>query len=226
MKKFIPILIMALFSMLSCTNNVKYIVLSFDDGVNTGNSDVLMDLLEEQGVKASFFVEGCNLSEKTITQLKRAVSLGIDIENHSFDHPYMSRISEAEIREQIEKTDALIEKYTGTKPMFFRPPYIDHNDLMHKVIDKTFIAGYSCHDWNPEISVEERVKLVMEHAEDGMIILLHDHEGKGYMTIEALKTIIPELKAQGYEFVTVPELFKLKGITPEPHSGNVWDCVR
>lgn len=203
----------------------KYIALSFDDGMSSTNSDALMDLFEQYGVKASFFVEGCNLSRKVLPQIRRALAMGIDFENHSYDHPYMSKISEAQIREQIEKTDALIEKYTGTKPMFFRPPYIDHNELMHKTIDKIFISGYSCHDWNPAISVEERIDLLLSHAKDGLIILLHDHEGKGYMTVEALKTVIPELQAQGYRFVTVPELFKIRGMDPQPHSGKVWSCV-
>lgn len=203
----------------------KYIALSFDDGLNTTNSDALMDVLEQYGAKASFFVEGRFLTKKTLPQLQRAVTMGIDIENHSYDHPAMGSLTEDQIKEQIEKTDALIQKYTGTTPQFFRPPYIDHNELMHKTIDKTFICGYSCQDWDENVSAQQRIDMILANAKDGLILLLHDHEGKGVLTVEALKTVIPELQAQGYRFVTIPDLFRLRGITPAPHSGLIYDCV-
>ena len=81
-------------------------------------------------------------------------------------------------------------------------------------IDVPFIAGIGASDWEDRITAEKRAKTILKQAKDGDIILLHDMEGNS-QTVEALDTIIPELKAQGYKFVTVSELFKKKGIDPD-----------
>jgi peptidoglycan/xylan/chitin deacetylase (PgdA/CDA1 family) len=84
---------------------------------------------------------------------------------------------------------------------------------MYDNIDLTFICGQGCEDWVPEVTAEQRAERVLAAAEDGQIVLLHDMQWN-QNTVEALKTIIPELKKRGYEFVTVPQLFELKNITP------------
>jgi len=222
MKRFLLSAIVLLVPALLCRGQ-KYIALSFDDGPSVTTSAVL-DVLEANGVPASFFVIGCNIDRESAEIMKRAVSLGCDIESHSLTHPYMSRITEEEIRAEMAVTDALIATYIGKVPEFFRPPYIDVSPLMHKVIDKTFISGYSPHDWQSGMGAEEKVELVMSHARDGLIVLLHDFKGN-VTTVEALKTIIPALKEQGYTFVTVPRLFELAGVSHEPHCGKVFSVV-
>ena len=200
------------------------VALSFDDGPNNTITPQVLDLLEQYGIPASFFVIGRNVGDETADVMKRAVSLGCDIENHSFNHPYMSRLTESEMISEISATDSLIVKYVGAEPRFFRPPYIDTNALLHSTVDKTFICGYSCHDWDPAVSAEARVDLVMDHIRDGLIILLHDGSGN-QPTVEALKTIIPTLLDRGCRFMTVPGLFEAKGLTPEPHDGIVYSTV-
>ena len=81
-------------------------------------------------------------------------------------------------------------------------------------IDVPFIAGIGANDWEDRVTAEMRAKMILKQAKDGDIILLHDAEGNS-MTVEALDTIIPELQKQGYKFVTVTELFKIKGIEPD-----------
>ena len=76
------------------------------------------------------------------------------------------------------------------------------------------IAGIGANDWEDRVTAEMRAKMILKQAKDGDIILLHDAEGNS-MTVEALDTIIPELQKQGYKFVTVTELFKIKGIEPD-----------
>jgi len=202
----------------------KYVALSFDDGPNTTTTTQVLDVLEENGVRASFFVQGNHIDKKTAKVMQRAVSLGCDIENHSFSHPHMSSLNEEQILDEISRTDALIEKYTGSKPAFFRPPYIDHNDLMHKAVEHTFICGVACYDWKKEVSVEQRIETLLSNVKDGDIILLHDTEGND-KTPETLRTIIPELKKRGYNFVTVPELFEVRGTLPAPHNGKIYSNV-
>ena len=122
--------------------------------------------------------------------------------------------SEEELKEEIQKTTDLIVKYIGVEPNYFRPPYISHNQTMHETIDLTFISGAGIEDWVPSIDAQERAKRILDLAKDGLIYLLHDMPGNE-ATVEALDIAIPQLKEQGYQFVTVPELFKAKNITPE-----------
>ena len=202
----------------------KLIALSFDDGPNLVTTPQVLDVLAENGISASFFVEGQYINDTTAAMMLRAVDLGCDIENHSWSHQPMSTLSDEEINTEIYNTSALVEKYTGRAPRFFRPPYIDHNKLMHSLIGLTFICGQGCDDWVPEVTAQQRADSVIAHAADGQIVLLHDFEGNTN-TVEALKTIIPELKARGFRFVTVPELFEAKGVALEPNNGKIYTNV-
>ncbi len=85
---------------------------------------------------------------------------------------------------------------------------------MFDTIDLTFICGIGADDWNDEISADERFRRITEQVSDGSVILLHDMEGN-FRTVEAIDRIIPAMKADGYEFVTVSELFSRKGIVPK-----------
>ncbi len=188
----------------------KYIALSFDDGPNTTITPMVLDVLEENGVKASFFVIGQNITEESAVVMQRAAKMGCTIENHSMTHQHMSRFDEKTIKDEIAKTDALVEKYVGRTPKFFRPPYIDHNPLMHDSIAKIFISGVGCNDWVKEVTAEQRLETMLTTIKDGDIFLLHDFEGNEN-TVEALKKLIPEMKSRGFTFVTIPELFEISG---------------
>lgn len=223
MKRFIITAALIAASAFLC-NAQKYMALSFDDGPNTTTTNEVLDVLEANGIAGSFFVIGRNINKETAVVMRRAIALGCDIENHSSNHPYMSKLTDDAVKSEIEVTDNLIRIYTGTVPEYFRPPYIDQCPSMHQVIDKTFIAGYSCHDWQSGMSAEEKHKLIMQHAADGLIILLHDFTGNK-TTVEALRTAIPALKEQGYTFVSVPELFRVKGVAHPHHNGKVYSNV-
>lgn len=203
----------------------KYIALSFDDGPNTTTTNDVLDVLEQYGVKASFFLIGNNINSETETVVKRAYDMGCDIENHSKSHPYMNEMTVEEIVEEVEYVNDYIEKITGEMPSFFRPPYIAVNNTMYDNIDLTFIAGFGCNDWDAAVPADRRAAVILRQAQDGGIILLHDAQGND-KTVEALHTIIPELKAQGYEFVTMTELFEIKGITINPDDNNLYTIVK
>ena len=93
------------------------------------------------------------------------------------------------------------------------------------MIGHTFICGVGCEDWVAERTAQERYETLISQLKDGDIILLHDFVGNDN-TVEALRMLIPELQKQGYEFVTVTELFKRKGITPEKHNGKIYSNVQ
>lgn len=192
----------------------KLIALSFDDGPNTTTTVQMLDMLEKHGVKGSFYVIGKNINDSSAVVMKRAFNMGCDIQNHSFTHKAMNTLSAEEIKEEIATTSALIVGHVGVEPTFFRPPYIANNQLMYDNIDLTFISGIGVEDWVPTVTAEERAKRMLDIAADGVIYLLHDFVGND-ATVQALDIAIPQLKEQGYQFVTVPELFKAKNITPE-----------
>ena len=189
------------------------IALSFDDGPNNITTPHVLDLLEEHHIPASFFLIANNISPETEGQIRRAVSLGCDIENHSITHRPMADMPVEEVREEIRVCSEKIAAVTGKSPRFFRPPFISVSPALFDAVNLTFICGVGCEDWVPEVSAEERTRRILEAAADGVIYLLHDMAGN-VNTVEALKVVIPELKKRGFEFLTVPQLFEQCGVTP------------
>ncbi|MBQ1710513.1 MAG: polysaccharide deacetylase family protein [Treponema sp.] len=202
----------------------KYISLTFDDGPNLGDDHTMndmLDLLEKNDVVGSFFLIGNKINDENAKVIKRAFDMGCDIENHSWTHPAMPELTKEEMIEEYEKCDQAIIKITGKKPEFFRPPYIAVNDLMHQVIPTPFIQGHGCKDWELDVSAEERIKMLEEGTKDGVLYLLHVMEGN-INTLKALEYLIPKLKKEGYTFVTVPEMFRIKGISFQGHTGKLY----
>lgn len=202
----------------------KYISLTFDDGPNLGDDHTMndmLDLLEKNDVVGSFFLIGNKINDENAKVIKRAFDMGCDIENHSWTHPAMPELTKEEMIEEYEKCDQAIIKITGKKPEFFRPPYIAVNDLMHQVIPTPFIQGHGCKDWELDVSAEERIKMMEEGTKDGVLYLLHVMEGN-INTLKVLEYLIPKLKKDGYTFVTVPEMFRIKGISFQGHTGKLY----
>ena len=201
-----------------------YVALSFDDGPNNTTTPEVLDVLEAFDAPASFFVIGQNIDDSTAEQMKRAVKLGCEIQNHSYTHSFMSQMAAEDVQSEIERTDALIEKYIGIRPWLFRPPYIDHNEAMHKTVGHTFICGLGGEDWVPERTAQMRHDAIMANVKNGDIILLHDFEGND-STVEALRTLIPALRERGFTLVTVTQLFEKMGVKPEAHNGIIYTNV-
>ena len=191
----------------------KRIALTFDDGPNTVTTPKVLDVLEEHGIVASFFLIADSITPESAEQTRRALAMGCDIENHSRTHGFMNQMTAEQIREEVRYCTDKIVEITGKAPKFFRPPFIAMNQTMYDNIDLTFICGAGCEDWVPDVSAEERAERMLRNAEDGQIVLLHDLPGNDN-TVEALKTIIPELKKRGFEFVTISQIFERSGITP------------
>jgi len=187
----------------------KLISLTFDDGPTPGITDQILDILEQYHARASFFLIGSQITPETEYLIRREVSLGCTIENHTLTHPALPELTDAQILDEVNQTTDRIVAVTGEAPQFFRPPYIAVEDRLYDLIPLTFICGIGCQDWVPEVSTEERVRLILEAAHDGAIILVHDMKDN-LNTVEAVRTVIPMLQAEGYEFVNVREIFAAK----------------
>lgn len=198
-------------------NNKKLVALTFDDGPNLTTTMEILDLIEQYGITASFYVVGNNINSETEATMKRAVKLGCEIENHSRTHSAMPEFTAEQMREEIGYTSDKVEAAVGRRPKFFRPPYIAFNQLMYDTIDLTFICGNGAEDYLDEVTAEMRCERIMEQVCDGMIILLHDAEGN-FRTVDALKMLIPKLLDEGYEFATTTQLFETKGVVPQKNT--------
>lgn len=199
----------------------KVIALTFDDGPNTTTTNEVLDVLEKYGIKASFFLIGNNIDDESAKAVKRAYDMGCEIGNHSRSHSYMDKLTAEEIAEEVTYVNEKVIEITGEAPTFFRPPYIAVNNTMFETIDMPFIAGYGANDWEDRVTADRRALMVLRQAKNGAIILLHDAKGNS-KTVEALDTIIPELQAQGYEFVTISEVFRECGAEPKAHDRRIY----
>lgn len=202
-------------------NEKKVVALTFDDGPNTTTTNEVLDVLEKYGITASFFLIGNNINDESAKSVKRAYDMGCEIGNHSKSHSDMTKMTEEEILEEIEYTNEKVIEITGEAPTFFRPPFIAVSPTMIDCIEMPFISGYGANDWVEKYTAEHRAKLVIRQVRDGAIILLHDSQGNS-QTVAALDIIIPELQSQGYEFVTISEVFERKNKTPQPHDGRIY----
>lgn len=193
----------------------KQIALTFDDGPNYNTYKVL-EVLKEYNVQATFFVLGSKIN-KNATILQKIVDNGHEIGNHTYNHKILTRLKDDEILKEIEDTNKQIFDVTGIYSKLLRPSYGIVNNTVKKISDYPIIIwDIDTLDWKYHNS-KKIAKRVMDKAEDGDIILMHDVYTS---TANALKIIIPELQKNGYTFVTVSELFYYKEI--ELEKGKVY----
>ncbi|MCM1579041.1 MAG: polysaccharide deacetylase family protein [Ruminococcus sp.] len=209
---------------MTAKKNPPLAALTFDDGPNCSATEQILDILGKYHVTASFFLVGDNITPETAPTVRRAFEMGCEINNHSRTHSNMTELSREDIISEIEFTDSRIEEITGKKAAFFRPPYIAVNELMYSCIEKPFICGAGCNDWDDSVSVDERFDRTMEQLTDGVIILLHDSLGNG-KTVQAVERLIPAILEKGYTFVTVSGLFAAKGVPVKSDDNGLYTVV-
>lgn len=197
----------------------KVIALTFDDGPNY-NTNRLIDVLNEYNVKATFFVLGSRAFDNEEIIRKMSDS-GMEIGNHTFNHLLLTRESEDVIKREIEDTNNIIYSFTGKMPSLLRPSYGSVNSKIKKMVNMPIIIwDIDTLDWKYHNS-KRITSRVVNKARDGDIILMHDIYSA---SVNAVLNIIPILQKEGYEFVTVSELFYYKGITLD--NGKVYGMAR
>jgi len=193
----------------------KKIALTFDDGPNDPYTSEVLKVLQDNHVRATFFLLGKNV-EANPQAARDIVAAGHAIGNHSYDHHNLVMRTNGEVREEILKTEKAIESATGQKTDLFRPPYGEKDAL---TLRQTRKLGYVMIEWSVSAEdwrrpgPEKIVSNVVREVQNGAIILMHDGDktrrGDRSQTVAALPQIIAQLRQKGYEFVTIPELLKL-----------------
>ena len=186
--------------------NRPMIALTFDDGPGKYTMR-LLEALEENHAKATFFMQGKNveLYEKEVAKMKE---IGCELGNHSYDHPKFTKISIADMQAQINDTNRAIEAITGEPASVLRPPYgLINEDVKQNVGMPMILWSVDTLDWKTR-DTQATIDAVLENAGDGDIVLMHDiHEP----TVNAAIELIGKLQDQGYSLVTVSELAKARG---------------
>lgn len=185
--------------------NKPIIALTFDDGPSKYTKDII-ELLKEYDCNATFFVLGNKVSIYKDT-LKYAITLGNEIGNHTYNHKWLSRLDTNNIKEQINKTQNIIKEELNYTPVLLRPTYGSVNKKIRNNTNLEIVLwNVDTLDWkiNNSKKIAERA---LNKIKDGSIILMHDTHKRTY---EALKIMIPKLIEDGYQFVTVSELNKIK----------------
>ena len=188
----------------------KEIALTFDDGPSRQNTEEILKILEEYGIRATFFVIGENAAADP-ERIRMIHEAGHEIGNHTYTHAYISKIRPDELREEIQKTEEVLKSITGEKPTVFRPPggYYDQASLevLEEMGYQSILWSLDTKDWSMPKS-DTIASKIEETAVGGDIILFHDLNDKRLPTPEALKRILPYLKENGYEFVTISEMIE------------------
>lgn len=199
--------------------NKKMVALTYDDGPGRYTADIVKCLKENQA-RATFYVLGCNVNSYK-NAIKEADKIGCEIGNHTYYHPNLTRLSGKKIEDEIEATDSKIKKIIGHKAITMRPPGGSVNQCVQENVGKPIILwSIDTKDWEHRNS-GRIIQHVMNNVKDGDIILMHDIYAS---TKSASLTLIPRLRREGYQLVTVSELAQYRGYSLE--KGKVYHSFR
>ncbi|PFR32608.1 MULTISPECIES: polysaccharide deacetylase family protein [Bacillus cereus group] len=186
--------------------NQKIVALTFDDGP-TKNVEQILPLLEKYNAKATFFVIGNEL-EKNLKFGQTIVKAGHQIGNHTYSHKRMIFKTPSFVKDEIEKTNALIRKTGYIDQIDFRPPNGKKLIGLPYYLNKYHIETITW-DLEPDTyytSPSEKINYVNKNVMPGSIILLHSMYDDSSNTLQTIEGILDSLSKQGYQFVTINEL--------------------
>lgn len=193
--------------------STKNVAITFDDGPEPRYTEMVLDILKEKDVKATFFLVGNKIKQNPrIT--KRIFNEGHCVANHTYTHIDLKKTASIKIYNEIQQTEQLIVNICGKSKKIFRPPWghitdLEKNDLEN--LGYTIVLwDINSYDFIPNIEASSIHKNVMENITPNKIILFHDADYKGKVsrqnTITALPHIIDSLKALGYNLVTIDKM--------------------
>ncbi len=189
----------------------KLVALTFDDGPWPGQTQRILEILASQNVKATFFMMGLRVQREP-SLAKRVVAEGHQVGNHTQTHQLLGHATPAQVIYQMATGEATIRRYTGVEPTWFRAPggtvTLTVKQEARAIGER--IAGWTVDtmDWRKP-PAHQIVKRVAGAVRPGAIVLMHDGGGDRKQTIDALPETIRQLKAMGYTFVTLDQMYPL-----------------
>ncbi len=191
----------------------KRVALTFDDGPTPPYTDRTLDVLLQLGVTATFFVNG-NHVDRFPDRLLRMRDEGHTIGNHTYSHPFLYLKTPRRIAQEIDDTQAAIERAAGIQPRIFRPPYGGRWFGLWSVLKARGMTNVQWsdtgYDWIRQNTSADIARKSLDKLQDGSVILLHDGAGRhepGQVdrsrTVEALPAIVDGAQQRGLRFVSV-----------------------
>lgn len=183
------------------------VALTFDDGPYAPVGNQIMDSLAQYGGKATFFVVG-NRAHYYKTELRRMVSEGHEIGNHTYEHKYLTKLSDAQIVSQIDRCNDAVQAVCGVRPSLVRlPGGLKNRKVLKNVHAPMIMWSIDTLDWKTR-NADKTIQAVMGKVKDGDIVLMHElYPQSGAAAAE----IIKRLTEAGYQLVTVSEMAKYRG---------------
>lgn len=194
----------------SGNSGLPYIALTFDDGPHPTHTPKLLNILKKHNVKATFYVTGVNTARYPHI-VKRIVAEGHEIGNHTYTHPNLTKLSDAQVKSQLDRSISAIVSATGVKPRTFRPPYGALTTRQRLWINSQY--GYPIVFWSvdPKDWKDKNSSLVTSRlvsgTRNGGILLLHDIHAT---SVAAVPQTVNRLLSKGHKFVTVSQLLGAK----------------
>lgn len=185
----------------------KVVAFTFDDGPSK-YTEAIVDLLEDNDANGTFFVLG-NKVKYYSDIINKSISNGNEIGNHSYNHKSLNNLSKEDFLYQINTTQDIIYEISGYTPKYLRPTYGNTNSKLKQYTSLEIVLwNVDPEDWKYKNS-KTIAKRVLDKVKDESVVLMHDTKER---TVNALKIIIPELKSQGYQFVTISQLKEIQEI--------------
>lgn len=189
----------------SVSTTEKKIAISFDCAWGTDYTQELLDIMQEKGVKSTFFMVEF-WTNKHQDYVKKISEMGHEIGTHSATHPHMNSMTKENIKKELSSSVSAIENIINKKVTLFRAPFGEYNDKVIKTAKEEQLISVQWSidslDWK-DLSKEEIENRVISRAKNGAIVLFHN---QGKNTAKALPKIIDTLKAEGYTFVPIGNL--------------------
>ncbi|MEV7602320.1 polysaccharide deacetylase family protein [Kitasatospora sp. NPDC089797] len=183
----------------------KVVYLTFDDGPSPAYTPRILSILQRYGVHATFFELGENVAAHPSVTAQVARQ-GHSVQNHSWSHPDLRRLSGGSFGTQVGSTDRAIRRQTGRTPTCLRPPYGAVNSTVRSraaALGKQVVLwSVDPADWSRPGTAAIRSR-VLGNVRPGSVVLLHDGGGDRSQTAAALPGILSTLKARGYGFATL-----------------------
>lgn len=194
----------------------KIIALTFDDGPNPPDTEELLAILDKHNVKATFFTPAENI-EKFPELARKIIQAGHVIGNHSYEHKFINHFKTLAFEREITRAQEAIVAITGKRPALYRPPWLFKQPWLLKNLARhqlTPVSGFFSSNWEIWHASAQRIAAdALKVIAPGRIIIFHDgfDTKGGYRTgtVRAIDLLIPELKKQGYEFLTVDQLLQV-----------------
>jgi peptidoglycan/xylan/chitin deacetylase (PgdA/CDA1 family) len=184
----------------------KPILLTFDDGPSR-QLEFILDILKKHHVPALFFWQTKLFYPERPWQ--RLINEGHVIGSHTSKHPNLNNYSAEQQRIEIKNSVTKIERTTGKKVGYFRPPFGQYNEDTLTILEELQLTPILWHvsgmDWNHKEDPMDIVYNILDHVEEGSIILLHELR----QTVTVLEHLILQLKKEGYQFVAPSTAFRL-----------------